>query len=346
MWATVCIQHRITCESHAEAARGHLTLRSMTPRALHSSMLLAFLLATTVASCTMPRFSAVGRRLVDSPIFVLRGAQRAESLEFFERVDDQIMGGISQSVIIPSPLGDDCASFCGIVRTDGGGFCGTRTRLFTAPLNLGLYSGLYLKVRGDGKRYKINVRTTESVGELVYQAAILPPAEMCMVRVPFTAFRLVKRSEPVIDGPPLDAKSIYQLGLVLSRFAYGEGSTNDAFAAGPFRLDVAEIGAYRDECDFEASLDAGDSYVMADPGPALSSALTLWPEGKAPMTRGRVGLKNRVLRFVFRRFFKKKLAKRVATRRSARAVTLLGLRKQGKKLSQIRWMETQPKGAE
>lgn len=285
----------------------------------------------------MPRFSAVGRLISESPIFTLRGTAREASLGFFERVDDQIMGGISQSALIASA--DDCASFTGIVRTDGGGFCGTRTRLFSSPLSLGLHSGIYLRARGDGKRYKINVRTNEVVGELVYQAAFLPPvsAGFSTIRIPFTAFRLVKRSQPVPDGPPLDPKRIFQLGFVLSRFGFGEEDYNDAFAAGPFRLDLEEIGAYRDQLDFEASVDEhAPAAVERASGPALSSTIELWPEGKAPKAGG---LKARLMRFVFRRF-RKSLSRRVATRRSTRAAALWEMRKAGQKLSDIRRSET------
>jgi len=295
------------------------------------------LVVNLLTLASLPRYSAAGRVISESPIFTLRGAAREASLDFFERVDDQIMGGISQSALIASA--DGCACFTGIVRTDGGGFCGTRTRLFSTPLSLGAYSGIYLRARGDGKRYKMNVRTNEVVGELVYQAAFLPPVStgFTTIRIPFSAFRLVKRSQPVPDGPPLDAKRIFQLGFVLSRFGFGEEDYNDAFGAGPFRLDLEEIGAYRDPLDFEASVDeAAPAGVVRAPGPALSSTLALWPEGKAPKAGG---LKARVLRFIFRRF-RKSLSRRVATRRSARAAALWAMRKEGKTLSQIRRSET------
>lgn len=305
-------------------------------------ILSCFATAASVASPTsaMPRVSTVGRRLLDAPIFVFSGPERTEALACFERVDDQIMGGISQSALVPSPTGNS-ASFMGVVRTDGGGFCGTRSRLLSAPLNLAGFSGIYLRVRGDGKRYKINVRTNDAIGELVYQCAFLPPVqEMSTVRLPFTAFRLVKRSQPVPDGAPLDPKKIFQLGFVFSRFAFGEESFNDAFAAGPFRLDIEEIGAFRDDLDFEASVDEPGAAVARASGPALSSTLEMWPEGKEPRQRG--GLRARLLRFIFRRL-RGTLQQRIATRRSERASKLWELRKQGKKLSDLRRAETAPK---
>ncbi|KAG8469793.1 hypothetical protein KFE25_006248 [Diacronema lutheri] len=296
------------------------------------ALALVAILAATSGAIT------AGRRLLDAPIFVLRGPERAEALSCFERVDDQIMGGISQSALVPSYDGE-CASFLGVVRTDGGGFCGTRSRLLSKPLNLGGYSGIYLRVRGDGKRYKLNVRTSEEVGELVYQCAFLPPAEMATVRLPFTAFRLVKRSNPVPSPPPLDPHTIYQLGVVLSRFAFGEESSNDAFAAGPFRVDIEEIGAFRDELDFEAAIDEPGAPVARSAGPPLSAGLQLWPEGEEPRRRG--GLRARLLRFVFRRV-RGTLRQRVVARRSERASKLWALRKQGRKLSELRRAETAP----
>jgi len=58
----------------------------------------------------------------------------------FDRIDDAIMGGISTSQLrqittqikptSTSPLPDAFASWSGVCRTDGGGFCGTRTLPF------------------------------------------------------------------------------------------------------------------------------------------------------------------------------------------------------------------------
>jgi len=62
----------------------------------------------------------------------------------FDRIDDAIMGGISTSSIRPSrddATGESFASWSGVCRTDGGGFCGTRTLPFK--------DGVPLRVMGD-----------------------------------------------------------------------------------------------------------------------------------------------------------------------------------------------------
>ena len=44
----------------------------------------------------------------------------------WERIDDVIMGGISTSQIVDGSGNPDAVAWCGIVREEGGGFCGQR----------------------------------------------------------------------------------------------------------------------------------------------------------------------------------------------------------------------------
>jgi len=140
------------------------------------------------------------------------------ALRKFERFDDQIMGGISQSNIVrgtSQATGEAVAIFGGVVRVQGGGFAGCRMKMLQAPLDLSDSTGVYIKCRGDGKRYKLNMRSSPTSNEVVYQAEFTPPQDaLATVRIPFSAFRLVKRSVP-ISGPPLGINTIYQMGLVL-----------------------------------------------------------------------------------------------------------------------------------
>ena len=104
-------------------------------------------------------------KIVESPLLIFRGSELQKSLEMFETVDDQIMGGISQSTLKAGTVrdadsgADECAVFSGVVRVEGGGFVSNRMKLLAEPLDLSAYTGLYLKVRGDGKVYKLNLRT-------------------------------------------------------------------------------------------------------------------------------------------------------------------------------------------
>ena len=58
-----------------------------------------------------------------TPVFNFDASPEATAA-LWERIDDVVMGGVSSSKIV---VGDAGAEWRGIVRTDGGGFCGTRT---------------------------------------------------------------------------------------------------------------------------------------------------------------------------------------------------------------------------
>ena len=92
------------------------------------------------------------------------------------------MGGISTSTLRDTP-NQSYATWSGICRTDGGGFCGVRTLPFFAGgesssgvLNATGMDGLYMDCQlvSDEEAYrrvwKMTVRTDSSRGELVYQA--------------------------------------------------------------------------------------------------------------------------------------------------------------------------------
>lgn len=97
------------------------------------------------------------------PIFRFDATHRSESLARWERVDDAIMGGVSTSSLVGDSSNVEAIRFRGILREEGGGFCGQRTKLFKKPMNLTAFTGLYVKCRGDDNAdrriYKVNVRT-------------------------------------------------------------------------------------------------------------------------------------------------------------------------------------------
>mmetsp|Transcript_11274 Transcript_11274/g.18438 ORF Transcript_11274/g.18438 Transcript_11274/m.18438 type:complete len:368 (-) Transcript_11274:452-1555(-) len=195
------------------------------------------------------------------PIYQFSGAlsEVASRISRWQRVDDVIMGGQSESQLqlgeANSETGDvEYASFRGICRVEGGGFCGARTNAFATSLDLSNFTGIYLVARCDGpRRFKFNIRTKEKAGETLYQTSF-DPADgtngehgFSRVFLPFLAFRQVKRSTPIPGAPPLPTNTIYQMGLVYSRFQGGEDDYNPKFSAGDFALDIQEIGVYREE---------------------------------------------------------------------------------------------------
>ena len=85
----------------------------------------AFVAPNTVLRRTPPLRSttAAAYEKERTPVFNFDAAPEATAA-LWERIDDVVMGGVSSSKIVVSDKG---AEWRGIVRTDGGGFCGTRT---------------------------------------------------------------------------------------------------------------------------------------------------------------------------------------------------------------------------
>jgi hypothetical protein len=129
-------------------------------------------------------------------------------------IDDAVMGGISRSRLRHDPGG--FAVFEGVVSLDrGGGFASVRSR----PRDLGAAgAGAYvLEVRGDGRRYKLSLRTDEAFDGVNFQAAFdAPAAQWATVRVPVGDFEATFRGRRIADAPPLDAARIRQAGFVIA----------------------------------------------------------------------------------------------------------------------------------
>ena len=93
-------------------------------------------------------------------------------------------------------------------------------------------TALVLRLRGDGKRYRINLRTPNTPSAFRFEAPLdLPAGEWREVEVPVSALRAKAfgRAVPLV-GPP-DPARVRQVGFMIS----------DA-QAGPFRLEIDWIG--------------------------------------------------------------------------------------------------------
>jgi NADH dehydrogenase [ubiquinone] 1 alpha subcomplex assembly factor 1 len=91
--------------------------------------------------------------------------QTAESTADWSAIDDAVMGGVSASRLRHDPAGH--AVFEGVVSLDNnGGFASVRSR----PGELGAPEvvSYVLDVRGDGKRYKLNLRTDDAFDGVSY----------------------------------------------------------------------------------------------------------------------------------------------------------------------------------
>ena len=148
-------------------------------------------------------------------------------------INDGVMGGVSQGAL--RATGEGTAEFTGRVSLENdGGFASVRSR--DGRHDLGWASGIELRVRGDGRRYKINLKIDPSFGGILYRAAFPARAgEWQTQRLPFADFEPSFRGGIVRGASPLDPSSVRSVGLMISDRQ-----------AGPFRLEIAWIDAYHD----------------------------------------------------------------------------------------------------
>jgi len=156
--------------------------------------------------------------------------ESAVSVADWSAIDDGVMGGVSRSRLRHDPAGH--AVFEGIVSLEhDGGFASVRSR----PLDLRAPGAVnyLLEVRGDGKRYKLNLRTDDAFDGVNYQAAFeAPPDAWTLVRLPVSGFHPTFRGRSVPGAPRLDPARVQQMGLMIADRQ-----------AGPFALALRSIRA-------------------------------------------------------------------------------------------------------
>ena len=138
----------------------------------------------------------------------------ALSVTDWSAIDDTVMGGVSGSRLRHDPAGH--AVFDGIVSTEhGGGFASVRSRAM--DLGVAWAVGYVLDVCGDGKRFKLNLRTDDAFDGVNYQAAFATPVgNWTLLRLPVSAFRPTFRGRSVPGAPPLDPARVRQIGLMIA----------------------------------------------------------------------------------------------------------------------------------
>jgi hypothetical protein len=160
-----------------------------------------------------------------SDLQVLLDFDSPADVALFSPVDDAVMGGVSASRLVAA--GASIAAFQGVVSLENnGGFASIRS----APRAWGTAAAkaFVLRVRGDGKRYRFNVRTAGGLAAFRYEAPLEPPAGAWMVvEIPVAGFaaKAFGQALPGIQAP--DPGEIESLGFMISDRQ-----------AGPFRLEI------------------------------------------------------------------------------------------------------------
>ena len=154
----------------------------------------------------------------------------ADALAPWQPVNDGVMGGRSNSLLRLG--GEGHAVFEGVVSLEnGGGFASVRAT--TSALAAQAVVGYRLTVRGDGKRYKFNLRTDAAFDGVSYQAEFFPPnAQWATIDLRLAAFVPRYRGRVVVDAAVLDPSTVRQVGWMIA-----------AQQAGPFQLGIRSVHA-------------------------------------------------------------------------------------------------------
>jgi len=146
-----------------------------------------------------------------------------------DTVDDTVMGGVSDSRLRRTDSG--IALFTGEVSLENnGGFSSAQVTL--PPTDIDGATEIWLRVRGDGQSYGLNLRSA-GMTRLSYRAGFDAPEDWQTLALPLLTFRPVRFGDVVPDAPPLDTTKITMVGFIL----VGQ--------PGPFHLEIARVWADR-----------------------------------------------------------------------------------------------------
>jgi len=149
----------------------------------------------------------------------------------WEIINDAVMGGLSESRVLMTE--NKTALFQGVLSLENyGGFSSLRTH--TGEFDLALYKGLMIRVKGDGKDYRLRLKMDTSFEGIAYQVHFSTDQDKWTnARLPFDAFTPVFRGQVIEDAPNLDISGIQRIGFMIADKQ-----------AGPFRLEIHWIKGY------------------------------------------------------------------------------------------------------
>jgi monofunctional biosynthetic peptidoglycan transglycosylase len=145
-------------------------------------------------------------------------------------INDGVMGGVSQSDIRRTD--QSTGVFEGVLSLENnGGFASVR--VVVERRNLTTYSGLEIRVRGDGRTYQLRLRTNDSFDGIAYRADFeTRDSEWTTTRI--HQFLPGFRGRTLSNAAPLDTSQIQQLGFMLADKK-----------PGPFSLEIDFVRAWK-----------------------------------------------------------------------------------------------------
>lgn len=143
-------------------------------------------------------------------------------------VNDGVMGGRSSGA---PQMGERHMIYSGVINTNGGGFSSIRYRM--TPGELAGVDGLYITARGDGRNYKLSLRTKARYrGRLVAFQTPIPIGKTSDFQTVFASFDNMNVSlfGRALSGIDFKVEDVTELGIIIA-----DGTD------GPFRLEMTRI---------------------------------------------------------------------------------------------------------
>lgn len=154
--------------------------------------------------------------------------------EQWRPINDTVMGGISESQLQASK--DGHALFTGYVSLENyGGFASLQSK----PSNYDFsgYKGILIRLKGDGKRYKLSMKNNTFLDSPRYEAAFITENGVwSTIRIPFHTMVPTFRGTVLTNESALDIANVTSFALLISDKQEG-----------PFQLEIDWIKAYRSD---------------------------------------------------------------------------------------------------
>ncbi len=149
----------------------------------------------------------------------------------WRNIDDVVMGGVSSSRM---RLEEDVAVFEGRLSLENnGGFASVRSDVLSQ--DLAGYTGVRVRVKGDGRTYQFRIHTAATTDSTSYQMSFETEQDNWLeADLPFSGFIAGFRGRPLPNHPPIDPAKITTLGLLVADRQQGD-----------FRLEIDWVRAYR-----------------------------------------------------------------------------------------------------
>jgi hypothetical protein len=161
-------------------------------------------------------------------IFDFEGTQGAEE---WQTINDTVMGGASSSRMETTAGGT--AVFLGNVSLENyGGFASVRSPL--GDYDLSSSEGVEVRVKGDGKTYKLGVRDDAAFDGVVHQADFrTQPGVWEQIRIPFSELVPTYHGRMLESEPPLDRIRVKSFSFLIADKQEG-----------PFSLEIAWVRCF------------------------------------------------------------------------------------------------------